>query len=134
MSQSTKKKKKKVFDLLLSQLNVLIFFLSIIISAIMPQHEECNLFLEDFEKSERSLPCELCKLLDGRTCLGVSHKRKDTGKIIIPAHACQFNTAALILFLFISWLTPHHSIALFTLKSLYIFHLISPTRLLLSVK
>ena len=72
------------------------------VSAIMPQHEECNLFLEDFEKSERSLPCELCKLLDGRTCLGVSHKRKDTGKIIIPAHACQFYTAALKLFLFIS--------------------------------
>ena len=52
----------------------------------MPQHEECNLFLEDFEKSERSQRCDGCFALDGRTCLGVSHKRKDTGKLIIPSH------------------------------------------------
>ena len=49
----------------------------------MPQHEECNLFLEDFEKSELPKPCEGCLALDGRKCLGVSHKRKDTGTLII---------------------------------------------------
>jgi hypothetical protein len=65
-----------------------------IISAIMPQHEECNLFLEDFEKSERSQRCDVCNAL-GLQVLGGSHKRKDTGKLIIPlTHACQFNIAA----------------------------------------
>ena len=69
--------------------------LSIIISAIMPQHEECNSYYEDFEKSERSQPCDVCNALDGRRCLGVSHKRKDTG-IVIDA---QFNITALKLIL-----------------------------------
>jgi hypothetical protein len=35
--------------------------------------------------------------------------------------ACQFYIDALKLFIFISWLTPHLSLSLFTLKSLYIF-------------
>jgi hypothetical protein len=57
----------------------------------MDQHDKCNLFLEDFEKSERSQPCDGCFALDGRRCLGVSHKRKGTG-IVIDA---QFNITAL---------------------------------------
>ena len=55
----------------------------------MPQHDECNLCVEDFEKSERSQPCDGCFALDGRRCLGVSHKRKDTGKVIVPRHALK---------------------------------------------
>ena len=65
-----------------------------------------------------------------------------TGDYLSLNHSCQFKythvpshsfsiTSALNLFLYIS---SHFSIALSALKSLYISHLISPTRLLLSVK
>ena len=67
---------------------------------------------------------------------------RSTGDYLSLNHSCQFKyihvpshsfsiTSALKLFLYIS---SHISIALDNLKSLYISHLISPTRLLLSVK
>ena len=67
---------------------------------------------------------------------------RSTGDYLSLNHSCQFKythvpshsfsiTSALNLFLYIS---SHISIALDNLKSLYISHLISPTRLLLSVK
>jgi hypothetical protein len=119
----------------------------------MPQHEECNLFLEDFEKSERSQPCGVCGKL-GLRVLGGSHKRKDTGNpsclsiltfnplesflplishLISPSHP-----AALKLFLYLSShfscscfshicfsLISFYSTVLAALKSLYISHLTS---------
>ena len=59
--------------------------LPIIISANMPQHEECNLFLEDFSGEALYENCRACKILGGDewNCIGASHKRKDTGKLII---------------------------------------------------
>jgi hypothetical protein len=53
----------------------------------MPQHENCNSYYENFERSERSQPCGVCNAL-GLRVLGVSHRCKDTGKVIIPHHVC----------------------------------------------
>ena len=49
----------------------------------------------------------------------------------LSSHSFSITSAVLKLFLYLS---SHNSIALDNLKSLYISHLISPTRLLLSVK
>ena len=42
----------------------------------MPQHDECNCEYEDFTPETLIQSCPGCAALDGRTCLGVSHKRR----------------------------------------------------------
>jgi hypothetical protein len=76
----------------------------------MPQHEECNLFVEDFEGEALFENCRACKILGGDNwnCIGASHKRKDTGKLIIPL--TPVNSTSLLCLNSISWLTPYLTI------------------------
>ena len=92
----------------------------------MPQHEECNLFLEDFVGDALYEACRGCFALDGRRCLGVSHKRNDTGEVITPLAAVNLTSTPFINLSYLShFIFPPHPAVL------KLFHLISPSRLLL---
>ena len=71
----------------------------------MPQHPDCNTEWEDFSDETRILACPGCFALDGRTCLGVSHKRHTQGMSTPFTSSLYSHVIFVIIVLFICFCT-----------------------------